>query len=185
MRRNLEKGGEDSNMKIYADRSDRGKLRFTGPQRAWFLHQIMTNAFDPIAPGEVREAALLTPHGRMVGYIEAVATEDAILAHFEPELIQTLPDAIRRYVFATEVDITDVTDEMGLVLVAGDLEELDVAAAVQSTHALGVDAVYEWVEEGSCLRWSPASKPPGTGRRRNRSSKRSGSATASLGGDEK
>jgi folate-binding Fe-S cluster repair protein YgfZ len=30
----------------YADRSERGKLKLTGPQRAWFLHQILTQSFD-------------------------------------------------------------------------------------------------------------------------------------------
>jgi tRNA-modifying protein YgfZ len=134
-------------MSIYADRSGRGKLAFTGPQRAWFLHQIMTNSFDPLAAGEVREAALLTPHGRMVGYLEAVATEDAILCHFEPELRETFPDAIRSYVFATQVEITDLTDEMGLVLVEGsDLKAPAAAATVQRTHALGVPASYVWSE---------------------------------------
>jgi tRNA-modifying protein YgfZ len=134
-------------MKVYADRSDRGKLRFTGPQRAWFLHQIMTNSFDPLVSGEAREAALLTPHGRMVGYLEGVATEDAILVHFEPELRATLPDAIRRYVFATQVEIGDATEEMGLVLATGgDLGEIAGGVALQPTHALGVPAAYIWSE---------------------------------------
>lgn len=134
-------------MSIYADRSDRGKLEFSGPQRAWFLHQIMTNSFDPLATGDVREAVLLTTHGRMVGYLEAVATEDSILCHFEPELLTTLPDAIRWYVFATQVEITDVTHEMGLILVyGGEVESLAEVVAVQETHALGVPASYLWIE---------------------------------------
>jgi tRNA-modifying protein YgfZ len=132
-------------MKIYRDRTERGKLRFTGPQRAWFLHQIMTQSFDPIGPGDVREAVLLTPHGRMVGYLEAVATEDAILCHFEPELISTFPDAIRRYVFATQVEIEDVSEEMSLVLVTGDAPGDLGERARQSTHALGIPAAYLWV----------------------------------------
>jgi folate-binding protein YgfZ len=131
-------------VEIYADRSDRPKVAFTGPQRAWFLHQIMTNSFDPLDPGEAREAALLTPHGRMVGYLEAVATEDSILCHFEPELREKFPDAIGRYVFATQVEITDITEEMGLVLVAGTVPELTAGVAVQGTHALGVPASYVW-----------------------------------------
>jgi tRNA-modifying protein YgfZ len=134
---------------VYADRSARGKLRFTGEQRAWFLHQIMTQVFDPIGSGDIREAALLTPHGRMVGYLEAVATEDAILTHFEPELRDGFPESIQRYVFATMVEIEDVTDEMGLVLAAGPEWEKSVSAAapgapIQTTSALGVGAGYVW-----------------------------------------
>jgi tRNA-modifying protein YgfZ len=134
---------------VYADRSERGRLRFSGEQRAWFLHQIMTQSFDPIASGEVREAALLTAHGRMVGYLEAVATEAAILVHYEPELHESFPDAIRRYVFATRVEISDVSEELGLVLVAGPGWETAAAEAapgapLQPTSALGTPAGYVW-----------------------------------------
>jgi tRNA-modifying protein YgfZ len=136
---------------LYADRSERGKLRFTGPQRAWFLHQITTNTFDPIEVGEARPAALLTAHGRMVGYFETVATDDAILMHFEPELVGTLGEQIGRYVFATAVEIDDVTESMGLVLVAGERWR-DAGAAVapgaplHETPSMGERAGYIWAE---------------------------------------
>lgn len=136
-------------MLSYADRSGRGKLRFTGPQRAWFLHQIMTQAFEDMAPGEARDTAMITAHGRMVGYLEVVATEDALLAHFEASLLESLPDAIRRYVFATQVEVEDVSSEMGLVLVTGpgwDEAAARVAdAVVHPTASLGVPAAYLWV----------------------------------------
>jgi folate-binding protein YgfZ len=131
-----------------ADRSERGKLRFTGPQRTWFLHQVLTQAFEDIAPGEARDAAMITPHGRMIGYLEVVATDDALLAHFEPELRPGLAEAIGRYVFATQVEISDVSDDMGLVLVGGELPESAQPAGTTShpTRALGVPATYLWVE---------------------------------------
>ena len=132
----------------FADRSDRIKLRFTGPQRAWFLHQILTQAFEDIAPGGAREAAMLTAHGRMVGYLEVLATEDALLAHMEPTLAD-FPDAIRRYVFATQVEIEDVTDEMSLILVHGPQQEAAAEAVpgalVHPTEALGAPAAYLWL----------------------------------------
>jgi tRNA-modifying protein YgfZ len=142
---------DHAEQRVFADRSERGKLRLTGPQRAWFLHQILTQAFEDMSPGEARDAAMITAHGRLVGYLETVATEDALLAHFEPELIETLPDEIRRYVFATQVEIDDVTDEMGLVLVAGGDWEADARQAAPSgvlhpTRALGRRAGYVWVD---------------------------------------
>ncbi len=136
---------------LVADRSERAKLRFTGEQRGWFLHQILTQAFEDIEPGEVRDAALLTAHGRMVGYLEALATQDSILCHFETELGDTLPDAIRRYVFATRVEVTDVTDEIGLVLIVGDgwrdfADRVLPVPRLQETTSLGVPAGYVWVD---------------------------------------
>jgi folate-binding protein YgfZ len=132
---------------VYADRSGRGKLRFSGPQRAWFLHQIMTQAFEDIGAGEARDTAMITAHGRMLGYLEVVATEDALLAHFEASLIPTLPDEIRRYVFATRVEVEDVSAELGLVLVAGDgwAGAVPGGATVHPTTSLGVPAAYLWV----------------------------------------
>lgn len=141
---------------MWIDRSDRGKLRFTGPQRAWFLHQILTQDFEDITPGEARAATLLTAHGRMVGYMEVVATEDALLMHFEPELIATLPGAIQFYVLGTQVEITDVTDELGLLLVAGPgtdkvTGELGPGVTVHPTAELGVPAAYVWVPRGKLV----------------------------------
>lgn len=140
-------------MLSYADRSGRGKLRFTGPQRAWFLHQIMTQAFEGMAPGDARDTAMITAHGRMVGYLEVVATEEALLAHFEPSLLESLPDAIRRYVFATQVEIEDVSAEMGLVLVAGpgwmEAAGRVPEGVVHPTASLGAPAGYVWVPSGS------------------------------------
>ena len=135
---------------LYADRSDRGKLELTGPQRAWFLHQILTQAFEDIEPGEARDTALITAHGRMVAYMEVLATDDALRLHFEPELIETLPDALQRYVFATQVTIEDITNDFGLVLVVGPgWDELarTVApdASAHRTLSLGVPAGYLWV----------------------------------------
>ena len=139
---------------LVADRSARGKLRFTGEQRLWFLHQILTQAFEDLAPGEARDAAFITVHGRMKAYMECVATDDSLLMHFEPELGATLPDEIRRYVFATRVEIEDVTDEMGLILVVGDGWRESAArcapdAVGHPTTALGEEAGYLWVDRAA------------------------------------
>ncbi|MEA2434960.1 MAG: hypothetical protein QOG54_2417 [Actinomycetota bacterium] len=133
---------------LYADRSERGKLRFTGPQRGWFLHQILTHDFENLEPGGSREAALLTPTGRMVGYLEAVATDDSILAHFERSQRDVLPDAIRKYVLSTDVEVTDVTDHYALILL---LEEaVDHGAGLGVLHpttefGIGRKAAYLWL----------------------------------------
>jgi folate-binding protein YgfZ len=133
---------------LYADRSDRGKLRFTGPQRAWFLHQILTQDFEDLAPGDAREAMLLTPTGRMVGYLEALATTDSILVHFDPSLSETLPDAIRKYVLSTDVEIEDITELYRLILVLDDaVDAADNLGWLQPTSQFGVGrkAAYLWV----------------------------------------
>ena len=135
---------------LIADRSSRGKLRLTGPQRAWYLHQITTQAFEDISPGESRDAAMLTVHGRMVGFLEAVATDDSILCHFEQELVPELPEAIRRYVFATQVEI-EKADDLALILSTGP-SEVSVDAIVQEARWIGVPAHHLWVARDDAVR---------------------------------
>jgi len=134
----------------YADRSDRMKLRLTGEQRLWFLHQILTQDFEDMVPGEARDALMLTVHGRIRAFVESVATDDALLMHGEPDLRATFPEELRRYVFATRVEIEDVSDDLGLILLVGpDWEQVarDVAPAAvpHPTSGIGVDAGYLWV----------------------------------------
>ena len=138
---------------VFADRSDRGKLRVGDEQRAWFLDQVLTQSIQDMAPGEARDAAMITVHGRMQAYVELVATEEEILLHFEPELRDFLPEALQAYVFATRVTLEDATDEMGLILLAGTgwddiARELPEVAALHPTSSLGVDAGYVWLPAG-------------------------------------
>jgi folate-binding protein YgfZ len=145
----MEDEGMDETRLLIADRSERPKLRFKGPQAAWFLHQVLTQAFEDIQPGEARDAAMITTHGRMTGYLETLATEDAILAHFEPELAGALPETIQRYVFATQVEIEDVSDAYGLVLIVGETwremaAEVAGGSPLHPTTSLGAPAGYVW-----------------------------------------
>jgi folate-binding protein YgfZ len=141
-----------SDLLRFADRSDRAKLRVTGPQRAWFLDQILTQSFEDMGPGDARDAALITVHGRMTAYMEAVCTPDAFLIHLEPELREATVSTLTKYVLATPVEIIDVTDEMGLMLIVGPGWRGVVpdtgAATQQATSSLGVEAGYVWVGRG-------------------------------------
>ncbi len=147
--------GEDRYMDpdriLIADRSQRAKLRVTGEQRAWFLHQVLTQAFEDVQPGDARDAAMITAHGRMSGYVETLATQESIYCHCEPDLRDTLPDLIRSYVFATRAEIDDVTDEFGLVLIAGDgwrdsIQESVPVPRIHPTRSLGIPAGYVWLD---------------------------------------
>jgi len=57
-----------------------------------------------------------------------------ILCHFEPELRPELIDALRRYVFATQVELTDVT------LPAGRTFPLTAATLQHGLDLLGIAA---------------------------------------------
>ncbi|MDQ5874545.1 MAG: hypothetical protein M3526_04080 [Actinomycetota bacterium] len=134
---------------LFADRSNRAKLRVHGPKRLWFLHQQLTQAFEDMTPGAVRDAAMITVHGRMRGYLETIATEDAVLCHFEPELRPGLIEELSRFAPLIPVEIDDVTEDWGLVLVAGpewkEGARLCPHAVMHETASLGVPAAYLWM----------------------------------------
>jgi tRNA-modifying protein YgfZ len=136
----------------FADRSDRAKLRVSGPQSAWFLDQILTQSIEDMAPGEARDAALITVHGRLTGYMEVIRTADAFLIHLEPGHGASVASTLERYILATRVEIDDVTTELGLVLVVGPgwraAAETAGPVALQATASLGVEAGYVWVPAG-------------------------------------
>jgi folate-binding protein YgfZ len=94
----------------------------------------------------------------MTGYMEAVRTPDGFLLHLEPELREPVLSTLQRYILATDVEVADVTDDLGLVLVVGerwrDLVLATGALAVQPTTSLGTEAGYVWLareEIGSFL----------------------------------
>ena len=135
---------------LVADRSERGKLRVADEQRAWFLDQILTQWFADMNPGEARDSALITVHGRMQAYMEVLATEDSFLCHYEQELRGFVPEALQRYVFATRVTLEDVSDAQALLLLVGDgwaeaAAEIGDGVHVHPTQSLGVEAGYVWV----------------------------------------
>ena len=144
------------------------KLRLTGEQRLWFLHQLLTQDFEDMSPGEARDALMLTAHRRIRAFVESVATDDALLMHGEAALRETFPDELRRYVFATRVEIEDVTDDFGLILMVGsDWEEVarDVAPAAIShpTRSVGAEAGYLWVTSTDVVEVKATLKGRGAG----------------------
>ena len=138
---------------LVANRSERAKLRIGGDKRLWFLHQQLTQAFEDMGPESSRDAALITVHGRMRGYLEAMTTEDAVLCHFEPELRSSLAGELGRFAPLVPVEIEDVTSKWGLALVAGPswqrAAELCPSALVHETASLGVPAAYLWLPAAS------------------------------------
>jgi tRNA-modifying protein YgfZ len=148
---------------VHADRSERGKLRVSGPQALWFLDQILTQRFEGLSPGDATETAMLSVHGRMTAFAESIVVAGAdgpeALLHFEPELRPTFQESLQGYVFATRVELTDVTDAYRMVLFAGPGHE-DAAASLGVAHptrSIGVGATYSWAPVAATT--TPPGKP--------------------------
>ena len=123
------------------DRSERGKLAFSGPDAAEYLNGQVTNDVEALEPGTGAYAALLTPKGKMLADLRILRTEDEFLIDTERSALQVLFNTLRRAMIGFNVDLHKRTLETGLLTLAG-AQALavagapDLADAPEHTHRL-------------------------------------------------
>lgn len=132
------------------DRSPRGKLRFRGDQALWFCDQLLSNQVVGLAEGEGAEALLLTPHGKIRALVRLVDNGGEVVADMEPGLAAELAEFFRGRVFATRVEIAEVTDELGMVSVLGPAAE-DVVRTVTQIDRMPAEAEHASVRCGAAI----------------------------------
>src|SRR5207237_3411586 len=64
---------------LFFDRSDRMRMRISGPKAAELVTGMVTNDVSSLVPGEGQYAAALTPTGKIVADLRIFAVEDALL----------------------------------------------------------------------------------------------------------
>ena len=99
--------------------SHRGKLRMTGNDRQAFLHRIVTNEINGLAVGQSVYACMLTPQGKIISDMTVYLREDDILFDLEPGMTASLIETMDRYALIDDVEMTDVTEQYGLIGIHG------------------------------------------------------------------
>ena len=97
----------------------RPKLSFAGPQALWFLNQLVTNQVEDLEPGQGVEALLLTPKGRIVSVLRILHTVQGALADADGGDRRFIHDFFANRVFATRVQVKDVTDRFCIFRLLG------------------------------------------------------------------
>lgn len=95
----------------WIDRSDRERLRVTGPDRAKFLHNLTTNNVKRLAPGRGHESFVTTPQGKTLGYVLVLATDDALLVRSDPGGLAGALPHLRKYGIFDDVALDDLAPE--------------------------------------------------------------------------
>jgi len=90
-----------------ADRSDRVRLEVTGPDRAKFLHNLVTNDVKRLAVGRGCEAFVTSPQGKTIGYLILLAADDRIIARADPGGVELVLPHFRKYGVFDQVSIDD------------------------------------------------------------------------------
>ena len=66
------------------DRSNRGVVRITGPDRLSWLHSLTTQALDGLAAGASAQALVLSPNGHVEHHLTLTDDGTATWMHVEP-----------------------------------------------------------------------------------------------------
>jgi len=130
------------------DRSERGKLAFTGAQAKQFLQGQVTNDVEALTPGSGCYAVLLSPKGKMLGDLRVLDTGAELWLDTERSALQGIFNVLHRARLGYDAQLHKHTLQQGLVSlvgpdarrVAGTAAE-ELPAAEQANAAIAVDGI--------------------------------------------
>jgi tRNA-modifying protein YgfZ len=101
------------------DRSDEGRLRVTGPDRAAWLQGLLTNDIAAVKPGGGSYAAYLTPQGRMISDVRVLERGDFMLLDVPAAQKAYVLERLTTFIIMEDVAVDDVTVSLARVAVHG------------------------------------------------------------------
>ena len=117
----------------WTDKRRRGRLRFAGADAASFLQALVSNDVAALEPGRGVYAVYLTPQGRMLADLRIHHRGDELLVDVAPGHAGRLASRFDRSIFSEDVRVTDVSDAVAQIGVAGPMASSILA------HAFGLD----------------------------------------------
>jgi tRNA-modifying protein YgfZ len=100
------------------DRSHRGVLRLTGPERLPFLHNLSTQHLLDLRDGQATQTLILSPHGHIEHHLWVSAVGDDLWIDVEPGYLEPLREFLLKMRFFTQVEILD--GDLSVFSVVGD-----------------------------------------------------------------
>src|SRR6266478_6678290 len=86
------------------DRSHRGVVRITGPDRLSWLHSLTTQHLDGLAPGASAQALVLSPNGHVEHHLTLTDDGAATWMHTEPGTAAALVEFLESMRFMLRVE---------------------------------------------------------------------------------
>jgi folate-binding protein YgfZ len=104
---------------LFFDRSDRTRLRISGPKAAELVTGMVTNDVSSLVAGEGQYAAALTPKGKIVADLRIFALGDALLIDTPAAAASGWKEMVRKYINPRVAPYHDVTSELSDIGVFG------------------------------------------------------------------
>jgi folate-binding protein YgfZ len=101
------------------DRSNRGVLRITGPDRLSWLHSLTTQALEGLAAGAAAQALVLSPNGHVEHHLMLTDDGTAVWVHVEPGTAAALAEFLESMKFMLRVEVADVSQDSAVLTVLG------------------------------------------------------------------
>ena len=130
----------------FVDRSNRGVLRITGPDRLTWLHSLTTQHLAGLAAGQGTQALILSPTGHVEHHLTLADDGTALWIHTEPGTASALVEFLESMRFMLRVEVADVSQDYAVLTLlgpaAGDLAAgLEAAARVSPGPFGSIDLV--------------------------------------------
>ena len=103
------------------DRSNRGVVRVTGPDRLSWLHSLTSQHLERLTPGSAQQALILSPQGHLEHHLTLADDGSATWIHVEPHTAKALVDYLDSMRFMLRVDVEDVSGALVVQTLAGPL----------------------------------------------------------------
>jgi folate-binding protein YgfZ len=125
------------------DRSNRGVLRITGPDRLGWLHSLTTQHLERLGPGGAAEALILSPSGHIEHHLTLTDDGTATWLHVEPGTAADLLAFLQSMRFMLRVEPEDVSAEYAVLTLMGPDAGVPLpdAAAAAIRGAFGTDVL--------------------------------------------
>ena len=123
------------------DRSNRGVVRVTGPDRLSWLHSLTTQHLEQLPPGDSAEALILSPNGHIEHHLTLTDDGTSVWIHVEPGTAPALVEFLESMRFMLRVETADVTGDYAVLTLMGPAAggTPPDAVAVAANGPLGLD----------------------------------------------
>jgi tRNA-modifying protein YgfZ len=106
---------------VLVDRSSRGVVKVTGPDRLSWLHSLTSQHLERLAPGNTQQALILSPQGHLEHHLTLTDDGTATWIHVEPHTAKALVDYLNSMRFMLRVEVEDMSGTLVVLTLAGPL----------------------------------------------------------------
>jgi tRNA-modifying protein YgfZ len=105
--------------RVLVDRSNRGVVKVTGPDRLTWLHSLTSQDLERLAPGSTAQALVLDQQGHLEHHLTLTDDGTSTWVHVEPGTAPALTEYLDSMRFMMRVEVADMTGELGVLTLTG------------------------------------------------------------------